>query len=96
MFNWLRNLFKREEEKTEIWSVVSGPTLAEDLSSYELEDLEVHDTAVRLILKIAVGSDVFDIEAWFDSLEDAKPIYEHFQKSIEPLPINLKGFRAYE
>jgi hypothetical protein len=91
MFNWLRNLFRQEEEKTEIWSVVSGPTLAEDLGDEELDDLDVHDTAVRMVLKIAVGSDVFDIEAWFDSYEDAKPIADHFQKSIEPLPINLKG-----
>jgi len=97
MFNWLRNLFKKEDDyKTEIWSIIKGPIFAEDLSDEELGDLDVAETAVRLDLKIAMGDEVFDIEAWFDDYENAKPIVDHFRKSIEPLPLNLKDYRAYE
>jgi hypothetical protein len=97
MFNWLRNLFKSEDKyKTEIWSVIKGPIFAEDLSDEELGDLDVSDTAVRLDLKIVMGDEVFDIEAWFDDYENAKPIIDHFNKSIEPLPLNLKDYRAYD
>jgi hypothetical protein len=97
MFNWIRNLFKREDKyKTEIWSVIKGPIFASDLSDEELGDLDVAETAVRLDLKIAMGGEVFDIEAWFDDYENAKPIVDHFRKSIEPLPLNLKDYRAYD
>jgi NifB/MoaA-like Fe-S oxidoreductase len=95
MFNWLRNLFIKDKHKTEIWSVIKGPIFASDLSEEELDELDVPDTAVRLDLKIAIDGEVFDIEAWFEDYENAKPIVDHFRKFIEPLPLNLKDYRVY-
>jgi hypothetical protein len=99
MFNWLRNPFKSKSkdcDKTEIWSIIKGPIFAEDLSDEELDELDVADKAVRLDLKIAIGDEVFDIEAWFDDYKNAKPIIDHFNKSIEPLPLNLRDYKLYE
>ena len=105
MFNWLKewvmNVFDLQprayalETKAEIWSIIEGPQRAEELDYSEIEGLDVHDSAVRLVLKISVDKEVFDIEAWFDSYADAKYIIDHFNKSIEPLPMNLGDFNEY-
>lgn len=99
MFNWLKNLFgytDKEEEKAQIWAIMEGAKLAEDIDPKELIGLDVPDNATRLILKIAIGSEVFDAEAWFEDYEDAKPIIDHFNKSIEPLTMNLNEYTPYE
>lgn len=105
MFNWLKkwaiDVFDLQmidpipSNDAQIWSIVEGAKRAEDLDYDELDGLDVHDSAVRLILKIAVGSDVFDIEAWFENYGEAKHIIDHFNKSIEPLPMNLGEFNEY-
>lgn len=95
MFSWLRKLFAKPQATTEaqIWSIIEGPTFAEDLDEDELYDLDVGDGNVRLVLKIAVGREVFDIEAWFENLEETKLIVDHFNKSIEPLPLNMEEYQ---
>lgn len=105
MFNWLKkwamDVFDLQmidpipSNDAQIWSIIEGAKRAEDLDYNELDGLDVSDSAVRLILKIAVGSEVFDIEAWFENYGEAKHIIDHFNKSIEPLPMNLKEFHEY-
>ena len=105
MFNWLKkwmmDVFDLQmidpipSNDAQIWSIIEGAKRAEDLDYNELDGLDVSDSAVRLILKIAVGSEVFDIEAWFENYGEAKHIIDHFNKSIEPLPMNLKEFNEY-
>ena len=105
MFNWLKewvmDVFDLQmidpipSNDAQIWSIIEGAKRAEDLDYDELDGLDVSDIAVRLILKISVDSEVFDIEAWFDNIGEAKHIIDHFIKSIEPLPMNLKEFHEY-
>jgi len=105
MFNWLKewvmDVFDLQmidpipSNDAQIWSIIDGAKRAEDLDYDELDGLDVSDIAVRLILKISVDSEVFDIEAWFDNIGEAKHIIDHFNKSIEPLPMNLKEFHEY-
>ena len=94
MLSWIRNFFAKPVHipEAQIWSIIEGPTLAEDLDEDEIYDLDLEDGNVRLVLKIAVGRDVFDIEAWFENLEDTNQIVNHFNTSIEPLPLNMKDY----
>ena len=91
MFQWLKDKFSKEKKKPEltlqIWSVVRGPMYAEDLPVDEEPE-----GAVCLLLKVAQDKDVFDAEFWFEEVDDAKKIMQHFEKSILPLEISLEDY----
>ena len=89
MFQWLKDKFskKKPELTLQIWSVVRGPMYAEDLPLDEEPE-----GAVCLLLKVAQDKDVFDAEFWFEEVDDAKKIMQHFEKSILPLEISLGDY----
>lgn len=89
MFQWLKDKFskKKPELTLQIWSVVRGPMYAEDLPVDEEPE-----GAVCLLLKVAQDKDVFDAEFWFEEVDDAKKIMQHFEKSILPLEISLEDY----
>jgi len=89
MFQWLKDKFskKKPELTLQIWSVVRGPMYAEDLPLDEEPE-----GAVCLLLKVAQDKDVFDAEFWFEEVDDAKKIMQHFEKSILPLEISLEDY----
>jgi len=89
MFQWLKDKFskKKPELTLQIWSVVRGPMYAEDLPVDEEPE-----GAVCLLLKVAQDKDVFDAEFWFEEVDDAKKIMQHFEKSILPLEISLGDY----
>jgi hypothetical protein len=95
MLSWLRKKFSRAEPKEApkessellIWGVLHGP-----FSAKEIPDCEYPEETVMLVVKLSEGKKVFNAEFWFDNLDEAYVIINHFKDKIEPLKLNSKEF----
>jgi hypothetical protein len=87
VIEWIKNLFKKPTPGLQIWGVIEGPILAEDV-----EDCDYPEGAVGMVLKVSHGKEVFDAEFWFDNLDEAYVIVRHFQTEINPIPLDMKDF----
>jgi hypothetical protein len=88
MLNWLRKKFSRKEEEPEqtlLWGIIEGPFSAEDLP-----DCGFPPESTMLVLKVSRGKDVFDAEFWFDNLDEAYVLVNHFRTSLNPIVLNNK------
>lgn len=93
MFGWLKRRLRKNQpdgseagDTTMIWGVQQGPVFAHDIP-----DCGFPDDSVMMLLKISIGEEVTDAEFWFDNMDDAYVIVSHFNKSIEPIPLNNRG-----
>jgi hypothetical protein len=101
MMKWLKDLFVRnkkpedievapESEDFMLWGVVEGPVDADDIP-----DSGFPSGAVCMILKASEGGEVFDVEVWFDSFDEAYLILKHFDETIEPIKLNKGKGNSY-
>lgn len=93
MFERLKKLFspKKESPKLQIWCILEGPILAEDMPDDEVPE-DATDESAYMVLKISDGDRVFDAEFWFDDMDDAYEIVTHFGKSIDPINLNVGDY----
>ena len=90
MIGWLRRKFQKKP-KVLVWGIIEGPVRAEDIP-----DCDYEEGAVAMILKISVDQSVHNAEFWFNNLDEAYQIIQHFNKSIEPLELNMKEFEVVQ
>ena len=91
MLKKIRNLFKKKEvptlspEKLKIWGVLQGPYKRE-----EVEDPYVpKGLNFMLVCKVSYRDKVFDREFWFETLQEARVVVDHFKVSIEPMELKV-------
>jgi hypothetical protein len=94
MMTWLKNLLTgiKKPEEIEVvpdsddlmfWGIIEGPIEADDIP-----DSGFPSEAVCMILKASENGEVFDVEVWFESFDDAYTIVRHFDQTIEPIKLN--------
>ncbi len=91
MFNWINKVIKRgppKEPTPYLWGVIAGPFLSEDLP----EEDEAPEGMVMLVMKVSQGTKVFEAEFWFDHMDDAYKLVQHFNTSIAPIELNTQEF----
>lgn len=91
MLKKIRSLFKKKEvptlspEKFKIWGVLQGPYKRE-----EVEDPYVpKGLNFMLVCKVSYRDKVFDREFWFETLQEARVVVDHFKVSIEPMELKV-------
>ena len=91
MLKKILNLFKKKEvpalspEKLKIWGVLQGPYKRE-----EVEDPYVpKGLNFMLVCKVSYRDKVFDREFWFETLQEARVVVDHFKVSIEPMELKV-------
>jgi hypothetical protein len=93
MLKKILSLFKKPEpqeipqEKLKIWGVLQGP-----YSRQEVGDPYVPDGLNYMVLcKASYKKEVFDREFWFETLDEARAMVDHFKSNIEPMELNVYG-----
>lgn len=73
------------QEKLKIWGVLSGP-----YSRAEVEDPYVpKGLNFMLLCKASYMDKVFDREFWFETIEEARTVIDHFKESIHPMELKV-------
>lgn len=91
MLKKIRTMFLKKDtptlspEKLKIWGVLQGPYKRE-----EVEDPYVpKGLNFMLVCKVSYRDKVFDREFWFETLQEARVVVDHFKVSIEPMELKV-------
>jgi len=96
MINWLKKLLGKgppteEHEprnKVLIWGVVDGPYLRDDFPEEELWEMGIPpDADAMLVCKIEENGQVFQVNYWYETMDEAYEVKKYFDTNMEPLEI---------
>jgi len=74
--------------KVLIWGVVDGPYLREDFPEEELYEAGIPpDADAMLVCKIEENGQVFQVNYWYESMDEAYEVKKYFDTNMEPLEI---------
>jgi hypothetical protein len=93
MIKWLKGLFFERQPpkpKTLIWGVVDGPYLREDFPEEELYHAGIpEDSEAMLVCKVEESGEVFVVNFWYDTMNEAYEVKKYFDTNMEPLEVKL-------
>lgn len=93
MLQKILSFFKKHEpqelpqEKLKIWGVLQGPYSKQEVGDPYVPD----DLNYMLLCKASYKEDVFDREFWFETLDEARAVVDHFKINIEPVELKVNG-----
>ena len=95
MIQWLKKLLGKGppkkpvvENKVLIWGVVDGPYLRDDFPEEELWEMGIPpDADAMLVCKIEENGQVFQVNYWYETMDEAYEVKKYFDTNMEPLEI---------
>jgi len=95
MIQWLKKLLGKGppkkpavENKVFIWGVVDGPYLRDDFPEEELWEMGIPpDADAMLVCKIEENGQVFQVNYWYETMDEAYEVKKYFDTNMEPLEI---------
>ena len=95
MIQWTKKLLGKgppekitQENRVLIWGVVDGPYLRDDFPEEELYEAGIPPAAdAMLVCKIEENGQVFQVNYWYETMDEAYEVKKYFDTNMEPLEI---------